>query len=276
MAAEGLAGGYASALVLGVIEGLTEFLPVSSTGHLIVAGHLLGETSEAAKLFEIFIQLGAIAAVCWHERRRVLAMARNAFNPHSPAFWLMLNIGIAFLPAAVLGLLFHGWIKANLFSPHTVAAALMLGGAVILWAERRQTRPRIGDVALLRPRDALAVGLAQSLALFPGVSRAGATIIGAMLWGVSRRAATEFSFLLALPTMFAAALFDLASNRHLLSPTLAGEMALGFVVAFVVALATMRALLRFVASRSFAVFGWYRLAFGAIILLLPAAWFAAA
>ena len=162
---DGLAGGWSSVVILGVVEGLTEFLPVSSTGHLIIVGHLLGEHSETAKVFDIFIQLGAILAVCWHERRRLARMFCNL-----PSSRLALNLAVAFMPAAVLGLLLHGFIKAHLFSPFVVAAALIVGGVVILVVERRRKTPRISrinDVDDLRPKDALIIGLAQALALFP-------------------------------------------------------------------------------------------------------------
>lgn len=261
---DGLTGGWSSVVILGLVEGLTEFLPVSSTGHLIVIGHLLGEHSEEAKVFDIFIQLGAILAVGWHERRRLVRMFCNL-----PSSRLALNLAIAFMPAAVLGLLFHGLIKAHLFSPFVVAGALIVGGVVIIVVERRRITPRITDVEDLRPRDALVIGLAQALALFPGVSRAGATIIGGVLWGVQRRAATEFSFLLALPTMFAAVFYDLSKNWQLLNPSFALELLVGAAISFVAALLVIRALLRFVSAHDFTLFGWYRVGFGVIIFLFP-------
>ena len=270
MADGGLSGGFGSAIILGIVEGATEFLPISSTGHLIIVGAWLGEHSAAAKLFDIFIQLGAILAVCWHQRHRLTDMLKSLTSPQATAFRLLVNVGIAFLPAALLGLLAYDFIKAHLFAPQPVAIALMVGGIIILLVERRDRQPRIVEVEEMRPRDALMVGLAQALALIPGVSRAGATIIGAIMWGVGRKAATEFSFLLALPTMLAATLYDLAKNWQLLTPALTGHLAVGFAVSFVSALIVIRALLHFISRHSFAVFGWYRLLFGAMILLVPA------
>ena len=199
------------ALLLGIVEGLTEFLPISSTGHLIVAGSLLGYTGEQAKVFEIVIQAGAILAVCWEFRARLVAVARGLFrDPRANRF--VVNLAIAFLPAALLGLLFGSYIKASLFAPVPVAIAFVAGAFVILWAERRQrARPdtvRIDDVDAMRWTDALKVGCAQAFALIPGTSRSGATIIGGMLFGLSRRAATEFSFFLAIPTLLAACVYE--------------------------------------------------------------------
>ena len=206
--------------LLGIVEGLTEFLPVSSTGHLIVAGSLLGYTGEQAKVFEIVIQAGAILAVCWEYRVRLLAVLRGlASDPRAQRF--AVNLAVAFMPAAVLGLAFGKAIKAHLFAPVPVACAFVAGAFVILWAERRQkARPdavRITSVDDMRWPDALKVGLAQALALVPGTSRSGATIIGGMLFGLSRTAATEFSFFLAIPTLFAATGYEVLKNRHLLA-----------------------------------------------------------
>lgn len=257
------AGRWLAVLLLGAVEGVTEFLPVSSTGHLIVTSHLLGRSAESDKLFEVVIQLGAIAAVCWHYRDRLVGMAAGWRAPASRR--MAANLALAFMPAAICGLLFYSFIKEHLFSPLTVAGALMIGGAVIIWAEKRSAVPRVRDIDSLRPRDALAIGCCQALALFPGVSRAGATIIGAMLWGVERRAATEFSFLLAVPTMLAAGSYDLWRSRDLLTPDLAAEIAAGFAAAFVFALLTVRMLLRYVSARDFTPFGWYRICFGAVV-----------
>ena len=264
MESGGLRGGWISAALLGLLEGLTEFLPISSTGHLIVAAHFLGEKSEGAKLFEVVIQLGAIGAVCWEYRRRLF---RAALFADAGGRRLARNLAAAFVPAAVLGAAFHGLIKAHLFSPVTVAWALMVGGAVIVAVERRPRSHRISSVDELTLRDALWVGLAQAAALFPGVSRAGATIIGGMLRGLDRRTATEFSFLLAVPTMLAAAGFDLIQSAELLTAELAADIAVGFAVSFFSALLAIRALLKFVATRDFRPFGWYRIAFGALVLL---------
>ena len=204
------------ALLLGIVEGLTEFLPISSTGHLIVAGSVLGYTGDEAKVFEIVIQAGAILAVCWEFRARLVRVARGLFrDPQANRF--VANLAIAFMPAAVLGLAFGKFIKASLFAPVPVAIAFVAGAFVILWAERRQrTRPdavRIDDVDAMGWSDALKVGCAQAFALIPGTSRSGATIIGGMLFGLSRRAATEFSFFLAIPTLFAACLYETVKNR---------------------------------------------------------------
>ncbi|HEX3137746.1 MAG TPA: undecaprenyl-diphosphate phosphatase [Casimicrobiaceae bacterium] len=257
------------AVILGLVEGLTEFLPVSSTGHLIVAGSLLNFTGERAKLFEIVIQAGAIVAVCWEYRVRLFAVARGLPRDRG-AQRFVLNLLIAFLPAAVLGLAFASAIKARLFAPVPVAGAFIAGALVILWAERRQrARPdsvRIRSVDELRWTDALKIGFAQAFALIPGTSRSGATIIGGMLFGLSRQAATEFSFFLAIPTLFAATGYDLVKNRHLLSTGDLSMIAVGFAVAFVSAFFTIRALLRYVAHHDFVPFAWYRIAFGLVIL----------
>jgi len=257
------------AVILGLVEGLTEFLPVSSTGHLIVAGSLLNFTGERAKLFEIVIQAGAIVAVCWEYRARLFAVARGLPRERA-AQRFVLNLLIAFLPAALLGLAFAGAIKARLFAPVPVAAAFIAGALVILWAERRQRarpdRVRIRSVDELSWTDALKVGCAQAFALIPGTSRSGATIIGGMLFGLSRQAATEFSFFLAIPTLFAATGYDLVKNRHLLSTGDLSMIAVGFAVAFVSAFFTIRALLRYVAHHDFVPFAWYRIAFGLVIL----------
>ena len=257
------------AVILGLVEGLTEFLPVSSTGHLIVAGSLLNFTGERAKLFEIVIQAGAIVAVCWEYRVRLFAVARGLPRDRG-AQRFVLNLLIAFLPAAVLGLAFASAIKARLFAPLPVAGAFIAGALVILWAERRQrARPdsvRIRSVDELRWTDALKIGFAQAFALIPGTSRSGATIIGGMLFGLSRQAATEFSFFLAIPTLFAATGYDLVKNRHLLSTGDLSMIAVGFAVVFVSAFFTIRALLRYVAHHDFVPFAWYRIAFGLVIL----------
>ena len=260
----------AVALLLGIVEGLTEFLPISSTGHLIVAGSLLGYTGEQAKVFEIVIQAGAILAVCWEFRVRLLNVLGGLFrDPRANRF--VLNLVIAFLPAAILGLLLGRYIKSALFSPVPVAVAFVLGALVILWAERRQrARPdtvRIDDVDAMRWSDALKVGCAQAFALIPGTSRSGATIIGGMLFGLSRRAATEFSFFLAIPTLFAACLYEGIKNRHVLAAADLPAFGVGFAAAFVSAFFCVRWLIRFVSHHDFTPFAWYRIAFGALILL---------
>ncbi|MFM0338097.1 undecaprenyl-diphosphate phosphatase [Paraburkholderia fungorum] len=260
------------ALILGVVEGLTEFLPVSSTGHLIVAGSLLNFTDEHAKTFDVVIQLGAILAVCWEFRRRIgSVVAGLPSRPDARRFTL--NVIIATIPAVVLGLLFEKAIKAALFSPVPVAFALVVGGVVILWAEARQ-RARGGVVARvqniddLSPLDALKVGLAQCFALIPGMSRSGSTIIGGMLFGLDRRVATEFSFFLAIPIIFGATAYELHKDWHLLSVDALGTFAIGFVAAFISAFACVRWLLRYIAAHDFTAFAWYRIAFGLLILLV--------
>ncbi|HEY1458915.1 MAG TPA: undecaprenyl-diphosphate phosphatase [Casimicrobiaceae bacterium] len=258
-----------TAALLGIVEGLTEFLPVSSTGHLIVAGSLLGYTGERAKLFEIVIQAGAILAVCWEFRARLWKVIRGLPNDAS-AQRFAINLLVAFMPAALLGLAFGSAIKAHLFAPLPVAAAFIVGAFVILWAERRVKRNpavvSIQSVDAMRWTDALKVGLAQSLALLPGTSRSGATIIGGMLFGLSRQAATEFSFFLAIPTLFAATGYELLKNRALLAGSDVTMIVVGFITAFVSAFLVVRWLLRYVAHHDFVPFAWYRIAFGAIII----------
>ena len=245
------------ALVLGLVEGCTEFLPISSTGHLILAADLLGAHGEKAKVFEIVIQTGAMFAVAWEYRRRLLGADRRLWS----------NLAIAFLPAAVAGAILGAAIKAQLFKAVPVAAALVAGGIVILWVEGRgKRRPRIEDIGQMRWSDALKVGLAQTVALVPGVSRAGATIIGGMLLGFSRRAATEFSFLLAVPTLLAAAAWDLWQSRALLSAHDLPAFTVGFAAAFVSAFACVRWLIRWVGTHDLRPFAWYRIAFGAVVL----------
>ena len=257
------------ALVLGIVEGLTEFLPVSSTGHLIIVGDALGFTGERAKTFEIFIQLGAILGVVWYYRGRLLELAAHAARPTERRF--LLTLAIAFVPAAAVGVLAHSYIKAYLFDPLTVAGALVAGGIAILLIERRhrEERARVHRYDALGYADAFRVGLAQMFALFPGVSRSGATIMGGLLAGLSRTAATEFSFFLAIPTMFAATLYDLVRNLHALAPADVLLFGVGLVAAFLTALAVIRGFLIYVAHHSFRAFAWYRIGFGLLVL----AWF---
>jgi undecaprenyl-diphosphatase len=262
-----------SAVVLGIVEGLTEFLPVSSTGHLIVAGSLLGYTGEQAKMFEISIQTGAILAVVWEYRARFAgAFAGIRSDPRARRF--VANLAIAFVPAAALGFLFGKAIKAHLFAPVPVALAFVVGALVILWAERRQKlRPgtvRVDAVDDMTYVDAFKVGCAQCFALIPGTSRSGATIIGGMLFGLSRTAATEFSFFLAVPTLFAAAAYSLLKDGHLLRAADLPLFGIGFVASFVSAFACVRWLIRYVSHHDFVPFAWYRLAFGGVVLLTAA------
>jgi undecaprenyl-diphosphatase len=254
------------ALTLGIVEGLTEFLPISSTGHLIIFSTLLGAGGEKNKLFIIVIQLGAIFAVCWEYRVR-LAHVILGLRGDPAARRFAANLLVAFLPAAVLGVLFHSAIKAVLFHALPVAIALIAGGLLILWIERRGRAPRIEDLDELRWPDALKIGIAQSLALIPGTSRSGATIIGGLFFGLSRRAATEFSFFLAIPTMFGAVVYDLYRNRGLLEADDLGSFATGFVASFLAGLFVVRGLLRYVSRHDFRPFAYYRIAFGLIVLI---------
>ncbi|HES76605.1 MAG TPA: undecaprenyl-diphosphate phosphatase [bacterium] len=254
------------AAILGLLEGATEFLPISSTGHLIIAQDLLDYNDEAGKVFTIAIQLGAIFAICWHYRAKIFSVLKGL--PSEPgAQRFTINLMIAFIPAMVFGLLFHKLIKEYLFSPLTVAGALIVGGFIILLIERYKPAPRIHSVDDMRWSDALKVGLAQSVALFPGTSRSGATIMGGMVFGLSRTAATEFSFFLAIPTMFAAVAYDLYKNAAHLHSEDMGMIAVGFVMAFISGLAAVRFLLRYVSSHSFVGFAWYRIVFGSLVLL---------
>ena len=246
------------ALVLGVVEGLTEFLPISSTGHLIVAGELLDASDERWNVFNIVIQTGAMLAVVWEYRARFFKIDVNLYR----------NLIVAFIPAAVLGLLFSKYIKSYLFHAVPVALAFIVGGIVILLVERNPNRSfRVETARDMTWLDALKVGIAQCFALIPGTSRSGATIIGGMLFGLSRKAATEFSFFLAVPTLVAAGLYDLWKHRDMLSAADAPVFAVGSVVAFVSAFVVIRWLIRYVASHDFKPFAWYRIAFGLVVLL---------
>ncbi len=254
------------ALILGIVEGLTEFLPVSSTGHLIIVGSLMGYTDEQSKVFKIVIQLAAILAVCWDYRARIAQVAGGlGTDPVQRRF--VGHLLVAFMPAAVLGVLFHGAIKAYLFNPLTVAGALIVGGLVILYIEKRAYHPRIQSVDEMDWKVALKVGFAQAAAMFPGVSRAGATIMGGLVFGLSRKAATEFSFFLAIPTMLAATLYDLYKNWALLDLGDLPVFAVGFVASFVSAMIAVKAFLGFVSNHTFIVFAWYRIFFGLVVLL---------
>src|SRR6478672_12749863 len=253
------------ALILGVVEGLTEFLPISSTGHLIIASELLGFHDEKGKVFEIVIQTGAMLAVVWEYRAR-FARALTGITRDPVAQRFVINLVVAFIPAAILGLAFGSVIKARLFHAVPVALAFIVGGLIILWVERRQPRPRVTSVDEMTWMDALKVGLAQSIALIPGTSRSGATIIGGMLFGLSRRAATEFSFFLAVPTLIAAGAYDFYKNRALFDAGDIGIFSVGLVTSFVSAFLCVRWLLRYIASHDFTVFAWYRIIFGVAVL----------
>ncbi len=255
------------AAVMGVVEGLTEFLPISSTGHLILAGALLGLDDEKAKVFDIAIQIGAIFAVIlvyWQKIRETLVALPNSRQAQRFA----VNVVIGFLPAALLGLLFASAIKTHLFTPVVVASTFILGGLVILWAERRApAATRVGSVDDMSSLDALKVGLAQCLALVPGTSRSGATIIGGMLFGLSRKAATDYSFFLAMPTLIGAGIYSLYKERALLSVHDLPMFLVGLVFAFLSAWVCVRWLLRYISSHSFVPFAWYRIAFGCVVLV---------
>ena len=271
----------AKALILGLVEGMTEFLPISSTGHLIIAGDLLSFNDEKGKVFEIVIQLAAILAVCWEYRVKLvktlldvtgrrLDIQGNQKTQVSQSNEFVLNLLIAFLPAAVLGLAFHSAIKAYLFSPLTVAIALIIGGFAILLIEYKAANTPLANVSSIdqiTKIQAIKIGFAQSLALIPGVSRAGATILGGMVFGLNRQIATEFSFFLAIPIMFAATAYDLLKNWQLLSVSDIGMFTVGFITAFASALLVIKMLLKFVATHNFKVFAWYRIAFGALVVI---------
>ncbi|MDP2751481.1 MAG: undecaprenyl-diphosphate phosphatase [Rhodocyclaceae bacterium] len=260
-----------SAIILGLVEGLTEFLPVSSTGHLILAGDLLSFNDERGKLFHIVIQSGAILAVCWEYRAKIASVLAGLSHHEAIPRWaarrFVLNLAIAFLPLALLGLAFGKAIKASLFNPPVVAAAFILGAFIILWAERRQHHIRIDNVDDLMPLDAFKLGIAQAFALIPGTSRSGATIIGGMLFGLSRRAATEFSFFLAIPTLLIATAYQLWKERALLSWDDLGLWVAGFLAAFVSAFLCVRWLLRYISTHDFTLFAWYRIAFGLVVIV---------
>ena len=253
-------------ILLGLVEGLTEFLPISSTGHLIIAGDLLNYTGEQAKTFEICIQLGAILAVCWLYRERFSKVLAGLTTQES-ARRFVFNLAIGVIPFAICGLLLHKLVKAYLFTPVVVAIALLVGGLIIFLVERMDLKPRITEVDDMRWPDALKLGLAQVCALIPGTSRSGAIIIGGLLSGLSRKAATEFSFFLAVPVMFLATGYDLYKSWHQLAGADLRFFAVGFAVAFFSALVAIKGLIRYVAHHDFRAFAWYRIIFGALTLL---------
>jgi len=245
------------ALILGVVEGITEFLPISSTGHLILAGDLLGYNDARSSVFFVVIQTGAMLAVVWEYRARFFRV--------DPKLWM--NLAVAFMPAAIIGLAFGSMIKRALFSPVPVALAFIVGGVIILLVDRGERTARVRDTPSMTWLDALKVGIAQCFALIPGTSRSGATIIGGMLFGLSRPAATEFSFFLAVPTLCAAGAYDLWKNRTLFSADDLGMFAVGIAVSFASAFVVIRWLIRYVATHDFRPFAWYRILFGALVLL---------
>ena len=266
------------AAILGIVEGLTEFLPISSTGHLIVASSLLRFSGEKVPTFEIAIQTGAMLAVIWEYRAKLSATVRGFFRERI-ARRFALNVAIAFAPAVIFGLALGGPIKAHLFHPVPVALAFVIGGLIILWVERRHHRAfgerdlqgtrvsRVESVDDMTPVDALKVGLVQCAALIPGTSRSGATIIGGMLFGLSRKAATEFSFYLAIPTLIGAGVYSMWKQRGLFVAADVPVFAIGLVFAFASALICIRWLIRYLSTHDFTVFAWYRIAFGGVILL---------
>lgn len=255
------------AAILGIVEGLTEFLPISSTGHLIVVGSLLNFNDERGKLFEIVIQSAAIMAVMWEYRAKIIEVMGGLQRREASAQRFIVNVGIAFLPLAVIGLIFGKHIKAALFNPITVAVTSIIGALFILWAERRKHTVTVESVDDLDWRGALKVGFAQALALIPGTSRSGATIIGGLFFGLSRKAATEFTFFLAMPTLIAATLYEMYKERALLSGDDLDMWAVGFIASFISAFLCVRWLLRFISSHDFTIFAWYRIAFGLIVLV---------
>jgi len=255
------------AAILGIVEGLTEFLPISSTGHLIVVGNLLNFNDERGKLFEIVIQSAAILAVMWEYRAKIGSVVGGLIQKQEAAQRFVINVAIAFLPLAIIGLVFGKHIKAVLFNPITVATTSIIGALFILWAEKRQHTVNVETVDDLSWKDALKVGFAQALALIPGTSRSGATIIGGLFFGLSRKAATEFTFFLAMPTLIAATIYELYKERALLSSNDLGMWVVGFVASFISAFLCVRWLLRYISSHDFTVFAWYRIGFGLVVLV---------
>jgi undecaprenyl-diphosphatase len=249
-----------------VVEGLTEFLPISSTGHLILAGDLLDFNDDKAKLFSVVIQVGAILAICWEYRQKIFSVI-TGLPRERQAQKFVLNLAVAFVPLASLGFLFGKQIKAVLFKPLPVALAFIVGAFVIIWAEKREHKIRVSHVDDLTVLDALKLGFAQAFALIPGTSRSGATIIGGLLFGLSRKAATEFSFFLAIPTLVVASAYDLYKHRDLLN--LADDSLLfasGLIAAFISALLAVKGLLRYISHHNFIVFAWYRIVFGLVVI----------
>ncbi len=254
------------ALILGIVEGLTEFLPVSSTGHQIIVADLLGFGGERFKAFNIIIQFGAILAVIW-EYRKKLSEVTYGLTTEKSAQRFTANLFIAFMPAVIAGLAFADPIQKWLFNPITVAIALVVGGLIMLWAEKREHVIRINEIDNIAWVDALKIGCAQCLALVPGTSRSGATIIGGLLFGLSRKAATEFSFFLAIPTIAGATVYSIYRHHALFRGDDLWMLMIGFVASFLSAMLAVRALLRFIGKHSYAAFAWYRVVFGLLILL---------
>jgi len=254
------------AAILGVVEGLTEFLPVSSTGHLILVGDLLNFNDERGKVFEIVIQFAAILAVCWEYRAKIFSVASGLMNKQEASQRFVFNLFIAFLPLAILGLLFRKVILAYLFAPVPVALAFIVGGFIILWAEKRIHTVTIESVDEMHWKDALKMGFAQALALIPGTSRSGSTIIGGLFFGLSRKAATEFSFFLAIPTLTAATFYEVVKYRNDFHADDLDVFLVGSIASFISAFFAVRALLRYISHHDFTIFAWYRIAFGLVVL----------
>ena len=256
------------ALFLGLIEGLTEFLPISSTGHLILFGHLIDFHSDGGRVFEVVIQLGAILAVCWLYRLKIIDLVKGFFSGDVHARRFAINVLLAFIPAVVIGVLAVDFIKQVLFSPIVVACALIIGGLIIFAVEARKFEPKTIEATDITIKQAIIVGFAQCVAMIPGTSRSGATIIGGMLAGLSRKAATEFSFFLAMPTMLGAATYDLIRNADVLTSDNMINIAVGFVAAFIAALLVVKALVKFVEKHTLRGFAWYRVVLGVILLIV--------
>lgn len=256
------------AFFLGLIEGLTEFLPISSTGHLILFGHLIDFQSDSGRAFEVVIQLGAILAVCWLYRQKIIALVQGFFSGDLHARRFALNVFMALLPAVIIGIFAVDFIKHVLFSPIVVACALIIGGLIIFAVEASKFEPKTIEATDISLKQAILVGLAQCVAMIPGTSRSGATIIGGMLSGLSRKAATEFSFFLAMPTMLGAATYDLIRNADVLTSDNLINISVGFVAAFIAAFLVVKALVKFVEKHTLRVFAWYRLILGIILLIV--------
>jgi undecaprenyl-diphosphatase len=252
-------------LIQGIVEGITEFIPVSSTGHLILSGDLLGFNDEKSKVFNVFIQLGAILSVVWLYREKIFATLKEIPTSRNARFFAA-NIIIAFLPAAFMGLLAHKLIKAYLFNPIIVAGALITGGFAILLIEKMDHRSHVENIDDISLKQSFGVGIAQCLSLIPGVSRSGATIMGGLLTGFNRKVAVEFSFFLAIPTMFAATSYDLLSNLHALKASDTPLFAVGFATSFFTALIIIKSFLRYVSRHDFSGFAYYRIVFGLLVL----------
>ncbi len=255
------------AIVMGIVEGLTELLPISSTGHLILAGELMDFWEKDKRVvFEVFIQMGAMLAIVWEYRQKIFSSLWGIGKPGVERN-LYINVAIAFIPFIIIGYTFSGYIRAVLFSPYVVAAGFIVGGFIIMWVEKRVYNPDINDMDDITYSRAFKVGLCQCLALVPGVSRSGASIIGGLYFGLSRTAATEFSFFLAIPVISAASLYSLWEGRESLEWNDAGILAIGFIASFITTFVIMRALLKFISNHTFIAFAWYRIAFGLLILV---------